>query len=113
MNLKVGLLTGFTERFEEQFPIGIISHNAPAMIASAHDVIDSTRILNTKFASHGANCGFPKGELSILLTDPFPFPVIGEEWQGKVWPANHANGREWDSWMSDSVDRVVSGSDSK
>jgi hypothetical protein len=40
------------------------------MIAAAHDVIDSTRILDPKFASHPRTIDL-SDELSILLTDPF------------------------------------------
>jgi hypothetical protein len=71
VNLKVGLLTGFTKRFEEKLPIGVASHDAITMITSAHHVIDSARILYTKFASHWPNRGLLEGDLSILLTDPF------------------------------------------
>jgi hypothetical protein len=52
VNLKVPLLTGFTESFEKELPIAIISHDAVTMIASAHDVIDSARIFYTELASH-------------------------------------------------------------
>src|SRR6267143_1739731 len=73
MHLKIRLLTCFAQGFEEEQTIGIASDDPLTMIAAAHDVIDSTRILDPKFASHPRKIDL-SGELSILLTDPLPLP---------------------------------------
>src|SRR3954465_3173961 len=71
VHLESRLLRRFAECFEEELPISNVSDDSLTMIAPAHDVIDSARILHTEFASHWPKGGSVQRELSILLTDPF------------------------------------------
>jgi hypothetical protein len=72
VHLKRGLLTSFAECFEEELPVGIVSHDPLPVIAPPHHVVDSPWILHREFASHWSNRAFAESDLSTLLADPFP-----------------------------------------
>jgi hypothetical protein len=53
MHLPTGPLAGFRQSFYQVVPIDIIQENVIPLIATAHDVIDSSGILDAKLARHG------------------------------------------------------------
>ena len=54
MNLKAGLLAGFSRRFQEQLAILLFAENRLAAISAAHDMINGSRKLDADFSWHGS-----------------------------------------------------------
>ena len=57
MRLPVGPLAGLSQGLYEVVPIHVIEENVVALIATAHDVIHRSGILNAKLARHGRFMG--------------------------------------------------------
>ena len=52
VHLPIGLLTRFGQRIQEQPPVLVVRINRLPPVPSVHHVIDRSRILNSKLASH-------------------------------------------------------------
>ena len=52
MNLPVGLKTGLSEGPEEVIPVHVVKEDVVALVATAHDVIHRTRVLQSHLARH-------------------------------------------------------------
>src|SRR5215472_322341 len=48
MNAPPGLLAGFFERVEKAFPVGVVFVDGSALIASRHDMVGGTGILDAQ-----------------------------------------------------------------
>ncbi len=75
MNLKSGLLAGFSQRLQEQLAILLYAKNRFAPIASTHDMINGSWKLDTDFSRHAQRRTPEEPEINkttmLPLTDPF------------------------------------------
>src|SRR5438034_1163018 len=53
MHLPAGLLAGLSQGFNEVLPVNVVQEYLLAPVASAHNVIHGSGVLNAQFARHG------------------------------------------------------------
>ena len=84
VDLPVGLPTGLAEGLKKKLAVFGGAEDGFAMVATVHDVIDGTRILNSEFSRHdqqvrGKGALPSRALLTILRTDPLTQSLPGFE----------------------------------
>jgi hypothetical protein len=86
LHLPAGLLAGSRQGLQKVFPIQIIAKNLLPPIASAHQVVNRSLVLNSQLARHRQFVTPKQQPVSIVRTDPycppknFPLSIATYRW---------------------------------